>query len=66
MQYFRSPQGVIEFYDIVTPAKLDERRQEIWLEPFYCWVQQLSSSGNGVKLTWPAGVLFAPSSCRTD
>ena len=66
MQYFRSPQGFIEFYDIVTPAKLDERRQEIGLEPFYCWVQQLSSSGNGVKLAWPAGVLFAPSSCRTD
>jgi hypothetical protein len=65
MQYFRNPQGVIEFYDIVTPAKLDERRQEIGLETFYCWVQQLSSSGNGVKLVWPAGVLFAPSACGT-
>ena len=66
MQYFRNPQGAIEFYDIVTPAKLDERRQEIGLEPFYCWVQQLSSSGNGVTLAWPAGVLFAPSACETD
>ncbi|MCH6483057.1 hypothetical protein MMG85_05705 [Pseudoxanthomonas sp. LH2527] len=66
MQYFRSPQGVIEFYDIVTPAKLDERRQEIGLQPFYCWVQQLSSGGNEVKLAWPTGVLFAPSSCGTD
>lgn len=65
MQYFRNPQGAIEFYDIVTPAKLDERRQEIGLET-YCWVQQLSSSGNGVTLAWPAGVLFAPSACGTD
>ncbi|WP_394695914.1 DUF6624 domain-containing protein [Pseudoxanthomonas japonensis] len=66
MQYFASAQGVIEFYDIVTPAQLDERRLEIGLESFYCWVQRLSSGKKDAALVWPAGVLFVPSTCKAD
>lgn len=66
MQYFRNGKGVVEFYDIVTPAKLDERRQEIGLESFYCWAQRVSSSTGTAALVWPQGVLFQPSSCPAD
>jgi hypothetical protein len=45
---------------------LDERRLEIGLESFYCWVQRLSSSKKDAALVWPAGVLFVPSTCKAD
>lgn len=66
MQYFKNARGALEFYDIVTPAKLDERREEIGLGSFYCWALRLSSENGHGALIWPAGVLFVPSSCPAE
>lgn len=63
MQFFSDSAGVVEFYDIVTPAKLDSRRAEIGLPPFFCWARQVSRINNGAPVRWPAGVLFQPSEC---
>jgi hypothetical protein len=63
MQNFLDADGTIEFYDIVTPSKLDSRRKEIGLPPFFCWATQLSKENNDAAIHWPAGVLVHPVSC---
>jgi hypothetical protein len=55
--------GVIEFYDIVSPGKLDSRRKEIGLTPFFCWAVRVSKEHNGAPIRWPTGVLFQPDQC---
>ncbi len=65
MQFFSDPEGTIEFYDIVSPAKLDERRKEIGLPSFYCWVSSLSKDSESAKIRWPTGVAFQYSECKS-
>ncbi len=63
MQFFSGPEGTIEFYDIVSPAKLDDRRKEIGLPPFFCWVSSLSKNNESARIRWPTGVNFQHSEC---
>ncbi len=65
MQFFSHPEGTIEFYDIVNPAKLDERRKEIGLTSFYCWASSLSKKNESVRIRWPTGVNFQYSDCES-
>ena len=64
MQYFTGPDGVIEFYDIVNPAKLDERRKEIGLSSFSCWASLTSKDKKSAPIRWPEGVLFQYAECQ--
>ena len=64
MQYFTGPDGAIEFYDIVNPAKLDERREEIGLSTFSCWASRTSKDNKSAPIRWPQGVLFQYSECQ--
>ena len=64
MQYFTGPDGAIEFYDIVNPAKLDERREEIGLSSFFCWASRISKDNKSASIHWPQGVNFRYSECR--
>jgi len=66
MQFFRGTDGTLEFYDIVSPAKLDERRKEIGLPPFFCWVSSLSRSNESARVRWPPGVHFQHTECKTS
>lgn len=63
MQFFTLPDSTIRFYDIVTPSKLDARRKEIGLPPFYCWALEISSENGHASIDWPAGVLLTPQEC---
>jgi hypothetical protein len=64
MQYFAGPGGAIEFYDIVTPAKLDSRRKEIGLPPFFCWVSDISKNNKSASIRWPADVSLQFMECQ--
>ena len=64
MQYFTGTDGAIEFYDIVNPAKIDERREEIGLSPFTCWAYRISKDNKSASIHWPQGVNFQYSECR--
>lgn len=66
MQYYPAADGSIEFYDIVNPARLDERRNEIGLPPFFCWALRISRTNNGAAIRWPSGVLVKPAKCPED
>jgi hypothetical protein len=66
MQFMALPGKRIRFFDIVSPAELDDRRREIGLPPFYCWAHQVSRENEGASLEWPDGVLFAPQPCPGD
>ena len=66
MQFFKGTEGTLEFYDIVSPAKLDERRKEIGLPPFFCWVSSLSKSNESARVRWPLGVHFQHAECETS
>jgi hypothetical protein len=63
MQDFSNTDGTVEFYDIVTPSQLDNRRKEIGLPPFFCWATRVSKDNKDAPIRWPTGVLFQPSSC---
>ena len=63
MQFMSTPGETIRFYDIVTPSRLDARRKEIGLVPFYCWAVQISQQHGNASLEWPDGVLFSPQEC---
>ena len=63
MQFFTTPENTIRFYDIITPSKIDARRKEIRLSPFYCWVLEISKHNAGASIDWPSGVLFTPQNC---
>ena len=63
MQFFTTPEHIIHFYDIVTPSKLDARRKEIGLAPFYCWALEISKTNGNASIDWPSSVLFTPQSC---
>ena len=63
MQFFLSTDDTIEFYSIVNPAQLDDRRKEVGLPSFYCWATSISESNNGAAIRWPAGILFHPEKC---
>jgi hypothetical protein len=63
MQFYSAADGAIEFYDIVSPGRLDERRKEIGLQPFFCWALRVSKMSQVAAIRWPAGVLVSPSEC---
>lgn len=63
MQYFTTPDGTIEYYDIVNPAQLDARRKAIGLPPFTCAAMRTSRELKGASIRWPEGVLFRPAEC---
>ncbi len=62
-QFEKGSDGVIRFFDIVSPHNLDARRKEIGLKSFYCFVLEVSRTNNGVSFEWPDGVPFVPESC---
>lgn len=62
MQHYRDG-DMLRFFDIVTPGRLDARRREIGLPPFYCWAHELSRTNPGAALDWPQGVPFRPEPC---
>ncbi|GGA13580.1 DUF6624 domain-containing protein [Dyella caseinilytica] len=64
MQFFSNADGVIEFYDIVTPSQLDHRRKVIGLPPFFCWATRVSKDNKDAPIRWPTGVFFQPTSCE--
>ena len=66
MQFYSEPDGVIEFYDIVSPARLDDRRKAIGLEPFFCWALRVSKMNSNAAIRWPVGMLVKPSACADD
>ncbi|AFU98724.1 DUF6624 domain-containing protein [Simiduia agarivorans] len=55
----------IEFYQIVTPGLIDERRKRIGLPSFYCWTLQLSGIHPDLEMEWPQGVPYKPEQCDT-
>ncbi len=63
MQFFSASNGSIEFYQIVSPAKVDERRKAIGLPSFFCWASSLSKDNDSVFIRWPEGVPFQYSEC---
>ncbi len=64
MQTFTGTDGVVRFFDIVTPERLDARRAEIGLVPFYCHALEVSRQNGDAPVAWPEGVLFVPADCE--
>lgn len=64
MQFARAGGGPIQFFSIVSPGQLDQRRKEIGLPSFYCWAMEVSSMNEHAPIEWPVGVLFVPEQCE--
>lgn len=64
MQFARAGDGPIQFFSIVSPGQLDQRRREVGLPSFYCWAMEVSSMNERAPIEWPAGVLFVPEQCE--
>lgn len=64
MQTFTGTDGVVRFFDIVTPERLDARRAEIGLASFYCHAREVSRQHGDAPVAWPEGVLFVPVDCE--
>ena len=64
MQFFTRSDGSIEFYDIVSPAKIDDRRKAIGLPSFFCWASRISKNNNSVSIHWPEDAPFQFSECK--
>ena len=64
MQFFSASDGSIEFYQIVSPAKIDERRKAIGLPTFFCWASSISKGNDSASIRWPEGAPFQYSECK--
>ena len=63
MQFNIQEKSKIVFLPLEAPEQLSQRRKEIGLEPFVCYINSLTVE-KGLPAAWPDGVPFEPAKCN--
>jgi hypothetical protein len=63
MQFNVQERSKIVFLPVETPEQLNQRRREIGLEPFVCYITSMTAEKK-LPAAWPDGVPFEPAKCN--
>ncbi len=62
MQFNIQDKSKVVFLPVEAPESLNQRRREIGIEPFICYLRSVAIN-NKLPAEWPSGVLYEPAVC---